>query len=43
MTEKVYEDGTQAAKTTLMIYYGKTNANILWIRPGQNERQGGCQ
>jgi len=39
MKEKVYEDGTKAAKTPLMIYYGKINDNILWICPLQNEHQ----
>ena len=39
MKEKVYEDGTMAAKTPLMIYYIKVNGNILWICPWQNERQ----
>ena len=39
MKEKVYEDGTKAAKTPLMIYYAKTNDNILWIPQWQNERQ----
>jgi len=39
MKEKVYEDGTKAAKTLLMIYYAKINDNILWICPWQNERQ----
>jgi len=39
MKEKVYEDGTKAAKIPLMIYYAKINDNILRIRPWQNERQ----
>jgi len=39
MKEKVYEDGTKAAKTPLMIYYVKINDNILWIHLWQNERQ----
>jgi len=39
MKEKVYEDGTKAAKTPLMIYYAKIYDNILWIRARQNERQ----
>jgi len=39
MKEKVYEDGTKAAKTPLMIYYAKINDNKLWICPWQNERQ----
>jgi len=39
MKEKVHEDGTKAAKTPLMIYQTKLNDTILWIRPGQNERQ----
>jgi len=37
MKKKVYEDGTKAAKTPLMIYYAKINDNILWICPWQNE------
>jgi len=39
MKEKVYAEGTKAAKTPLMIYYVKINDNILWIHPWQNERQ----
>jgi len=39
MKEKVYEDGTMAAKTPLMIYYAKMHNDILWISPWQNERQ----
>jgi len=39
MKEKVYEDGTKAAKIPLMIYYTKINDNILWIRAWQNEVQ----
>ena len=39
MKEKVYEDGTKAAKTPLVIYYAKINDNILWISPWQNECQ----
>ena len=39
MKEKVYEDGTKAAKIPLMIYYGKINHDILWIGPWRNERQ----
>jgi len=39
MKEKVYEDGTKAAKTPSIIYYAKINDNILWISPLQNERQ----
>jgi len=39
MKEKVYEDGTKAAKTPLMIYHAKIYDNILWIRPWQNEHQ----
>jgi len=39
MKEKVYEDGTGAAKSPWMIYYNKINDNILGIHPWQNERQ----
>ena len=39
MKEKVYEDCTKAAKTRSMIYYAKIHDNILWIDPGQNERE----
>ena len=38
MKEKVYEDGTKAAKTPLMIYYATINDNILCIHRWQNER-----
>jgi len=39
MNEKVYEDGTKAAKTPIMQYYAKLNDNILWICPWHNEDQ----
>jgi len=39
MNEKVYEDGTKAAKTPLIIYCAKINHNKLWIHLLQNERQ----
>jgi hypothetical protein len=39
MKEKVYEDGTKAAKIATMLYYAKLNDNILSICPGQIEHQ----
>jgi len=39
MKEKVYEDGTKATKTPLMIYYAKINDHVLWIHLWQNECQ----
>jgi len=39
MNEKVYEDGTKAAKTPLMIYYAKIYDNILWICSWQDDHQ----
>jgi hypothetical protein len=39
MNEKIYDDGTKATKTPIMLYYAIINNNILWIHPWQNESQ----
>ena len=39
MKEKLHEDGTKAAKTSLKTYLAKLNDTILWIRPWQKARQ----
>jgi hypothetical protein len=39
MNEKVYEVGTKAAKTPIMLYYAKSNDNKLGIPVRQNDHQ----